>query len=241
MSLVATTGQDGCNTISHPMNFGGLPSGTGSGMQGASGKLVGPGVCRLSSSSSSGRATPLKTSSLVKERYHLTSSLNSRTLLTNRQGSPLAGGLFCSAQYWRALAYTTTFSLGISRMSLHAKMELAGGINFFLWRHGSAGGAWRVASLESNSCIHCGSVKDALTSLANLLTSSFPGPANSSSHQSRISHLSDIHETHQPKSATLGSGGIFLPSLSEVPGDPRRKETSIGFSSGGSSKSEPLP
>ena len=242
MSLAATTGWDGCNTISHPMNFRVLPSGTGSSMQGASGKLLGPGVCRLSSSSSSsGRATPLKTSSSVKGRYHLTSSLNSRTLLANRWGLLLAGGLFCSAQYWMALAYTTTFSLGISQMSLHAKMELAGGINFFLWRHGSAGGAWRVASLESNSRICCGSVKDALTSLASLLTSLFPGTANSSSHQSGVSHLSDIPETHQLKSAASGSRGIFSPSLSKVPGDPCRKEATIGFSSGRSSKLEPLP
>ena len=126
-------------------------------------------------------------------------------------------------------------------MSLHAKMELAGGINFFLWRHGGAGGAWRVAFLESNSHICCGSVKDNLTSLASLLTSSFPGTANSSSHQSGVSHLSDFHETHWLKSATLGSRGIFLPSLSEVPSDPHRKEATIGFSSSSSSKSEPLP
>ena len=139
MPLAATTGQDGCNTLSHPANFRALLSGPGSSMQGVSGKLVRPGVCRLSFSSSSGRATPLNTSSLVKERYHLTSSLNSRTLFANRWGSPLLGGLFCSAQYWRALAYATTFSLGISQISLHAKMESAGGKNFFWQRHGSAG------------------------------------------------------------------------------------------------------
>ena len=213
----------------------------GSSTQGALGKSVGPGVCGLSSSSSTGRAMPLKISLLVKERYHLTSSLNSKTLLANRRGSPLAGRLFCSAQYWRTLAYATTFSLRISQMSLHAKMESAGGINFFLWRHGSAGGVWRVASLESNSRICCGSVKDALTSLASLLTSSFPSTANSSSHQSRVSHLSDFHEIHWLKSAISGSGGIFSPSSSKVPGDPHRKEATIGFSSGGSSKSEPLP
>ena len=99
MSLVATTGQDGCNTFSHPTNFGAHLSSAGSGMEGASGKLVGPGVCGLSSSSSLGRGTPLKTSSLVKERYHLTSSLNSKILLANRWGSLLAGRLFCSTQY----------------------------------------------------------------------------------------------------------------------------------------------
>ena len=114
ISPVATTGQDRCNTFSHPTNFWPLPSGASSGTQCASGKLVAPGVCRLSSSSSLGRATPQKTSSLVKERYHYTSSLSSKTLLANKCGSPLAGRLFCSAQCWRALTYATTFSLGIS-------------------------------------------------------------------------------------------------------------------------------
>ena len=177
----------------------------------------------------------------MKERYHLTSSLSSKTLLTNGWGSPLAGGLFCYAQYWRALAYATTFSLGISQMSLHAKMESAGGINFFLWRHGSAGGAWRVASLESNSHNHLGSAKDALTSLASLLASSFPSTANSSSHQSGVLHFSDFHGTHWLKSIISDSGGVFSPSSSEVSGDPRRKEATVGFSSGSSSKSEPPP
>ena len=64
ISPAATTGWDGCNTFYHPTNFGALLSSTG-----ASGKLVGPGVCRLSSSL--GRGTPLKTSSSMKERYHL--------------------------------------------------------------------------------------------------------------------------------------------------------------------------
>ena len=98
ISLAATTGWDRCNTFSHPTNFGALPSSTGSGMQRALGELVAPGVCRLSSSSSLGRATPQKTSLSVKESYHLTSSLSSRTLLTNKWGSPVAGGMFCSAQ-----------------------------------------------------------------------------------------------------------------------------------------------
>ena len=217
---MATTGWDGCNTFSHPTNFGALLSGTASGTQGASGKLVVPEVCRLSSSSSLGRATPQKTSSLVKERYHLTSSLSSKTLLANKWGSPLAGRLFCSAQCWRALVYATTFSLGISQMSLHAKIESAGGINLFLWRHGGAGGAWRVASLKSNSCNHRGSPKDALTSLASFLASSFPSTANSSPHQSGVSHLSAFHGTHSSKSRILGSRGIFLPSSSEVSRQP---------------------
>ena len=131
MSPVATTGWDGCNTFSHPRNFGALPSGTGSGAQCALNKSVVQRVCGLSSSSL-GRATPQKTSSSVKERYHFTSFLSSKMLFANKHGSPPAGRLFCSAQCWRALAYATTFSLGISLMSLHAKIELAGGINFCL-------------------------------------------------------------------------------------------------------------
>ena len=93
MSPVATTGWDVCNTFSHPANFGACFSGTGSGMGGASGKPVVPGACRLSSSLGTG--TPLKISLSVKERYHLTSSLSSRTLLASKRGSPLVGSLFC--------------------------------------------------------------------------------------------------------------------------------------------------
>ena len=101
MSPAATAGWDGCNTFSHPMNFGALPSSAGSGMQCASEKLVAPRVCRLSSSSSSGRAIPLKDLFMsVKERYHFTSSLSSKTLLIHKCGSPPAGRLFCSAQCW---------------------------------------------------------------------------------------------------------------------------------------------
>ena len=77
ISPAATTSQDGCNTFSHPANFGTLLSGAGSGIQGTLGKSVGPGFCRLSSSSSLGRATPQMTSPSVKERYQLTSSLSS--------------------------------------------------------------------------------------------------------------------------------------------------------------------
>ena len=149
--------------------------------------------------------------------------------------------MFCSAQYWRALVYATAFSLGTSRMFLHAKIESAGGINLFLQRHDSAEGAWRVASLVSNSHSHCGSMKDALTSLASFLMSSFPGTANSFSHQSGVSHLSAFHGTHTQKSIISGSRGIFLPSSSEVSSDPHRKEATVGFSSGSSSKSEPPP
>ena len=165
----------------------------------------------------------------MNDRYHFTSSLNSSTLFTNKHGSPPAGRLFCSLQCWRALAYATTFSHGISLMSLHAKIESAGDINFCLQRHGGAGGAWRVASLEPNSCNHHGSLKDALTSLAGFLASSFPGTANSSIHHSGVSHLSAFHRTHRLKSKIVGSRGVFLPSSSEVSSNPCRKEATVSL------------
>ena len=43
MSPAATTGRDGCNTFSHPANFGALLCSAGSGTQAALGKLVAPG------------------------------------------------------------------------------------------------------------------------------------------------------------------------------------------------------
>ena len=183
---------------------------------------------------------PQKTSS-VNNRYHLISSLNSSMLFANKCGSPPAGRLFCSAQCWRALAYATTFSLGISLLSWQANVESAGSMNLCLHRHGGAGGAWRVVSLEPNSCNCHGSPKDALTFLASFLVSSFPGTANSSNHHSGVSHLSSFHGTHWPKSKIMGSRGIFSPSSSEVSGNPHRKEATIGFSSGSSPKSEPPP
>ena len=102
-------------------------------------------------------------------------------------------------------------------------------------------GAWRVASLEPNSCNCHGSPKDALTSLASFLASSFPSTADSSIHHSGVLHLSAFYGTHRPKSKIRGSRGIFLPSSSGVSSNPRRKEATISFSSGSSSKSEPLP
>ena len=102
-------------------------------------------------------------------------------------------------------------------------------------------GAWRVASLESSSHNCCGSSNDALTSLANFLASSFPSTADSSIHQSGVSHLSAFHGTHRLKSRIAGSRGIFSPSSSDISGNPHRKEATISFSSGSSSKSEPLP
>ena len=112
---------------------------------------------------------------------------------------------------------------------------------FCLWRHHGAGGAWRVASFEPNSHSCHGSLKDALTSLTSFLWSSFPGTADSSIHHSGVSHLSAFHGTHRPNSKTAGSRGIFSPSSSKVCSEPLRKEATIGFSSAGSSKSEPPP
>ena len=116
----ATTGWDGCSTFSHLKNFGALSSGASCSTWCTLGMSVAEWVFRLSSSSFLGRATPQKTSSLVKERYHVSSSLSSNMLSANNCGSPPAGRLFCPAQCWRALAYATTFSLGISLMSLQA-------------------------------------------------------------------------------------------------------------------------
>ena len=101
------------------------------------------------------------------------------------------------------------------------------------------GGAWRVASLIPNSCIHCGSPKEACPSLASFLQSSIPGTVNNLVHQSRVSHFSTFHGTHWLNSKTAGSRGILSPSSLEVSSDPLRKEASASFSSGGSSKSEP--
>ena len=117
ISPAVTTGQDGCNIQSHPMNFGVLSLGCGSGTGGVFGTLAGEGVVELFSSYASGMATPQKTSSSVKVRYHFTSSLSSNTLFANKRGSPPVGRSFCSAHYWRALAFATTFSLGTSLMS----------------------------------------------------------------------------------------------------------------------------
>ena len=108
-------------------------------------------------------------------------------------------------------------------------------------RHGSAGGAVRVAYLIPNSCICHRSPKDAHTSLASFLQSSLPGTVDSSVHHSGVLHLSAFHGTHWLNSKTAGSRGISLPSSLEVSGNPLRKEATIGFSSGSSSKLEPLP
>ena len=211
ISLAVTTGQDGCSIQSHPTNFRVLSSGCGSSTGGVLGMLVGEGVVELFSLYASGMATPQKNSSSVKVRYHFTSSLSSNMLFTNKWGSPPVGRSFCSAQYWRALAYATTFPLGTSLMSWLAKIESGGSMKLCWWRHGRAGGAWRVALPASSSCSHCVSPKDALTCLASFLVLSSPGTVDSSIHQLGVSHLSAFHRTHSAKSKTAGSGGVSLP------------------------------
>ena len=92
---------------------------------------------------------------------------------------------------------------------------------------------------SSSSCQ--GSPNDALTCLASFLASSSPGTVDSSVHQLGVLHLSAFQQTHSAKFETGGSGGTFLPSLSEVSGDPCRKEATAGLSSSGSPKSESPP
>ena len=98
-----------------------------------------------------------------------------------------------------------------------------------------------MASPAPNSHICRGSLKDACTSLASFLQSSTHGTVNSLVHHSGVSHLLAFHGTHWLNSKTAALGGISLPSSLKVSGDPLRKEATTGFSSGGSSKSEPLP
>ena len=86
VSPTVTTGQGGNSTLSHPMNFGVLSVGCSFDTGGVFGTLAKEEVVELFSSSASGTATPQKTSSSVKVRYHLTSSLSSSTLFTNKWG-----------------------------------------------------------------------------------------------------------------------------------------------------------
>ena len=82
-SLGYTKGQFSCNTLSHPMNFAVHSLGCGSGTGGVFGTSAGEGVVIPFSSYTSGMATPWKTSSSVKVRYHFTSSLSSNMPFAN--------------------------------------------------------------------------------------------------------------------------------------------------------------
>ena len=241
VSPAAITGQDGCNTVSHPMNFVVHSLGCGSSTGGVFGMSAGEGVVKPFSSYASRTGTPQKTSSLVKVRYHFTSSVSSNMPFANKWGPPPVGRLFCSTQYWRALVYTTTFSLGTSLMSRLAKIKSGGSIKVCQWRHGGAGGAWRVAFSASSSHNCCGSPKDTLTCLASSLVLSSPRTVDSSFHQLGVSHFPAFHWTHSAKSRTAGSGSFSLPLLSDVSGDPCRKEATVGTNSGSSPKSVSLP
>ena len=86
VSPVATTGWYGCNTLSQPKNFGVLSFGASSSKRGALGVSTREGVIGLFSSSFLGMATPQKTSSSVRDKYHFTSSLSSSTLFANEWG-----------------------------------------------------------------------------------------------------------------------------------------------------------
>ena len=123
-------------------------------------------------------------------------------------------------------------------MSQLEKIESGGSIKVCQWRHGGAGGAWRVAFSASSSHNCCCSPKDALTCLVSSLVLSSPGTVDSSIHQLEVSHFAAFHWTHSVKSRTVGSGGISPPSLSDFSGDPHRKEATVGANSGSSIKSD---
>ena len=68
VSPAATMGWDGCRTFSHPAYCGTFSSGIGSNVQCSTGASVMLGFRGPPSPSSSGRTTPWKTSSSVKDR-----------------------------------------------------------------------------------------------------------------------------------------------------------------------------
>ena len=98
-----------------------------------------------------------------------------------------------------------------------------------------------MAISASSSCSQCGSLKDTLTCLASFLVSSSPGTVESSIHKLGVSHILALHMTHSAESETAGSSGVFSPLLSNVSGDPHRKEATAGFSSTGSPRSASPP
>ena len=98
-----------------------------------------------------------------------------------------------------------------------------------------------MALPASSSCSCRGSPKDALTCLASFLVLSSPGTVHSSIHQLGVLHFSAFQGTHSAKSKMVVSGGIFLPSSSDVSGDPHRKEATAGFSSSSSPKLKSPP
>ena len=117
---------------------------------------------------------------------------------------------------------------------------MMGGMNLHQWRHGGAGGAWNGASSGSTSCMHFGSLNEALTCQANFSMSS-SGTVDSSAHQSGTSHLLAFHCTHLTGWDTGSSSDISSLSSSVVLDYPCKKEATLAWSCGGSPKSESAP
>ena len=126
-------------------------------------------------------------------------------------------------------------------MSWQAKADKMGGMNIHQWRHGGARGAWNGASSGSNSCMHFGSLNEALTCRGNFSMSS-SGTVDSSTHQSGTSHLLAFHCTHSAGWDMGGSGDISSLSSSVMfRTDPCKKEAMSAWSCGGSPESESVP
>ena len=125
-------------------------------------------------------------------------------------------------------------------MSQQAKADMMGDMNLCQWRHGGAGGAWNGASSGSSSCMHFGSLNEALTCRSNFSMSS-SGTVDSSAHQLGTSHLSAFHHTHLVGWDTGGSGDISSFSSSVISDNPCKKEATSTWSCGGSPKSESAP
>ena len=117
---------------------------------------------------------------------------------------------------------------------------MTGGINHWWWRHDSTRGAWKGASLGSNSCIHLGSWNEALTSQASLQISSSPGTVDNSAHQLGVSHSPTFHLIQLENFNMASSCGISSLPPSDIPDDPSKKEATSALSFGGSPKLEVL-
>ena len=206
-----TTGRDGCKTLSHPRSLGPLLSTAGSlvGLVTASSLGILADIIPMLwgiSSLKKQQMSPLEGTLLwiPPHQRRRGNTLTPPSLSANRCGFPPADISTFSTQCWRAWAYATVFSHGISQISLQAQMELAGSMNFF-WRiHGSAGGAWWQFSLGFSSLILLESQNEAHTSLASLLWSSTSGTATNSPHQLAILHVSTFHGNYLLNSMTGG-------------------------------------
>ena len=181
VSPAVTMGLEGCSTFSQPGDlFGGLFSAAGSMVIPMVSSLMGVlasigwalwGVTSLGRMMgvSSGRAMPLNTSSLEKERVALHLFLKLYCAPTKRHGLPSIGGLTFSTPNWRTWAYATTFSHGISQISWQAKIESGGGKKLFWQRHGGAARAWWSFLTWQSSLTLFRNWKEAHTSCASFL------------------------------------------------------------------------